>query len=68
MLTQTVVKDDGYGPYLFVLPWKRRNGLPETQYAVFSTWSALAAFREAITANGHTADGWELAVDHVTRE
>lgn len=68
MLNCQVTKDEGMGPYLYVLQF--RSTLPghvgELMTSVFTRWSDLDQWRSKLQANG-IATTWDLAVDHMAR-
>jgi hypothetical protein len=67
MSMRLVSKDEGMGPYAYVLSYRLPSSLNqgEPMTCVFSHWSDLADWRAKLTAN-NIETTWDIAVDHQT--
>jgi len=64
MITQTIKKEDGFGPYLWVVLWKDKYG--EQSVSIFSDWWDAKKASDNFIANGHEAT-IEVAVDNTQK-
>ena len=66
-ITQVIQKENGLGPYFYVLTYTYDDGgIGDTMVCVFSSWEDLHAHREALAANGIKSQ-WDLGVDRTRR-